>query len=121
MPTTPPINIEVHPSNTTSVFLFWRPPLAEHQNGIIREYDTEIFELNTTTKFMYTTQDPFLLINNLDPDKVYMCRIAAITTAKGPYSELVTITENDHCGMSSTSDVYFALGYKLPCMHPIFV
>ena len=105
-PTTPPANIKVHSFNATSVFLSWRPPLSKHYNRIIWEYDIEIFELNTTTKFMYTTQDPFMLINNLDPDKVYMCRIAAITTAKGPYSEFLTInlfSENDHClsGMSS--------------------
>ena len=91
-PISPPTNIEVHPFNATAAFLSWRPPLAENRNGIIREYDIEIVELNTTKTFMYTIQDPYVLIDNLDPDKVYVFRIAALTTSKGPFSEMFTIT-----------------------------
>ena len=111
VPTAPPTNIKVHPFNTTSAFLSWRPPLAKHRNGITREYIVELVKLNTTIMFQYTTQDPYLLINNLEPDKVYMSRIAAITVGRGPYSESVittthlltdndhiSISENDHCG-----------------------
>ena len=97
-PTTPPTNIEVYFLNDTSVFLSWRPPSAEYRNGIARGYDIEVVDLNTTTTFVYTTQDPNLLINNLDPDKVYMCRIAAITIGKGPYSELVNFNRSDYYG-----------------------
>ena len=99
-PISPPTNIEVHPFNTTSAFLSWRPPLVEDRNGIIREYDIEVVELNTTTVFMYTIQDPYVLINHLDPNTVHVCRIAAVTTGKGPYSEMITIMLNDHYGRS---------------------
>ena len=48
---------------------------------------------------MYTIQDPYVLIDNLDPNTVYVCRIAAVTTGKGPYSEMITIMLSNY-GMS---------------------
>ena len=49
---------------------------------------------------MYTAQEPYLLINNLNQNKVYMCRVAAMTVSKGPYSEVITIELKGYCGMS---------------------
>ena len=47
--------------------------------------DTLFAEVNTTEVFEYTTQDPYLLINNLQPETMYTCRIAAVTVEEGPF------------------------------------
>lgn len=61
--------------------------------------DTLFAEVNTTEVFEYTTQDPYLLINNLQPETMYTCRIAAVTVAEGPLSEPMTIILNTDTGM----------------------
>ena len=96
-PTAAPTNIEAHQliDNSTSVFLSWRPPLAQYQNGIIQNY---YVELNSTdgAEFQYTTQDQYLLIDNLQPFVVYTCKVAAYTTESGPFSKPLTITLNSN-------------------------
>ena len=107
-PTAPPTEIEVRKFNSTSIFLSWRPPLAQDQNGIIQGYHINFTQENTTEVFEeseYTTVDPYLLINNLEPDVTYTFRVAAYTVGgKGPFSELMEIiltSESlDFCGMS---------------------
>lgn len=107
-PTAPPTEIEVHKFNSTSIFLSWRPPLAQDQNGIIQGYHINFTQDNTTEVFEeseYTTVDPYLLINNLEPDVTYTFRVAAYTVGgKGPFSELMEIILSpeslNFCGMS---------------------
>ena len=114
-PTGPPTAIEVHQLNSTSVFVLWRPPLAEYRNGIILGYYVEFIEVNTTevntTEVFdeYTTPDPYLLINNLEPDVIitYTCRVAAYTVGgSGPFSELMMITLNSGSTYISVSINY---------------
>ena len=83
-----------------SVFLSWRPPLAQYQNGIIRGY---YVELNSTdeAEFQYITQDQHLLIDDLQPYTTYIvCRVAAYTVGRGPLSEPLMIALNSGSGMS---------------------
>ena len=54
----------------------------------------------------YTTPDPYLLIDDLEPDVTYTFRVAAYTVGgKGPFSELMEITLSAErlifCGMSN--------------------
>lgn len=97
-PTAAPTNIEVHQLNSTSVFLSWRPPLAEYQNGIIQSY--LVVANSNDTYFEYTTQDAYLLMDNLQPVVLYSCMIAAFTVGRGPFSEQLTIILSNKTGMS---------------------
>ena len=99
-PTVAPTNIEAHQliDNSTSVFLSWRPPPAQYQNGIIQGYNVEFN--STNARIQYTTQDQYLLIDNLQPYVEYTCRVAAYTTGRGPFSEPLTIVLNSEIGMS---------------------
>ena len=101
-PTAAPINIEAYQFNSTSVFLSWRPPLVQYQNGIVRGYyihvelnstdEVELSEVNSTeTEFEHITQDQHLLMDNLQPFAVYTCRVAAYTVERGPFSEPLTV------------------------------
>ena len=101
-PTAAPIDTETYQLNSTSVFLLWRPPLAQYQNGIIRGYFIEFTLVNSTEAwFQYTTQDQHLLIiDNLEPNTMYVCRVAAYTIGRGPFSEPLMIVLNSESGMS---------------------
>ena len=102
-PSAAPTSIEAYQLNLTSAFLSWRPPLAQYHNGIIRGYHIHV-ELNSTdeaaelsgansteTKFVYTTQDQHLLMDDLRPFAVYTFRVAAYTVERGPFSEPLMI------------------------------
>ena len=104
-PTAVPTGIEARQLNSTSVLLSWRPPLAQYQNGIIRSY---YVELNSTdeARFQHTTQDQYLLVDNLQPYTIYGCRVAAYTVGRGPLSEPLTIVLNIDNGMSKPYGKY---------------
>ena len=67
---------------------------------------------------MYTAQEPYLLIDNLNQNKVYMCRVAAMTVSKGPYSEVITIELKGYCGMSVNTAVRIG-DYRMHICHCI--
>ena len=92
----------MYPLNSTTVFLSWRPPISEHRNGIVRWYYVEFTQVITSEQFEYTTQDPHLLVNSLQPTVMYTFRIAAYTVGKGPFSLPFNITVNKEKGMSKT-------------------
>ena len=88
VPTAAPASIEAHQLNSTSVLLSRRPPLAQYQNGIIRGYYVELnSESSSEAEFQYTTQDQYLLVDNLQPYSLYGSRVAAYTVGRGPLSE----------------------------------
>ena len=105
VPTATPTKIEAHQFNSTSVFLSWRPPLVQYQNGIIQGY---YVELNSTDEAVsqYTTPDQYLLIDSLQHNASYTCRVATYTIiGKGPLSEPLTIFLNNENGMSNLTQV----------------
>ena len=84
-PITSPTTIEAHKFN--SVFLSWRPPLAQYQNVIMQGYHVDFTTTNSDSEVSeYTTVVPYLLINNLELDMIYTFRVAAYTVGgKGPF------------------------------------
>ena len=97
-PAAPPTAFEAHTLiNSTSTFLSWRPPLPQYRNGIIRRYHVEIVTVNTTVELNYTTEDPYLFINDLEQGVQYTCRVAAFTVDIGPFSEWFIIQNKSEC------------------------
>ena len=111
-PIASPTTIEAHKFNSTSVFLSWRPPLAQYRNGIIQGYHVHVTftQANRTNSDSeeYTTVVPYLLINNLEPGVMYTFRVAAYTVGgKGPFSELMDVVPSlNFCGMSEHMHQY---------------
>ena len=100
-PTATPTELEAYQLNSTSVFLSWKPPLIEYQNGIIRGYYVELNSTdNAESPYTLSTQDQHLLLDSLQPDTVYICRVAAYTVGRGPFSEPLTIVLDSESGMS---------------------
>ena len=77
-------------NSTTLILLWYAAPTAigEYVNG----YHIQIFDNDTGIQRAHTTDNTYLLVNNLLPDHLYLFRVAAYTTADemGPFSPLVT-------------------------------
>lgn len=76
-------------TSATSFLLEWKPPEDVHQNGIILGY-TVIVELasNGTRIEIVNTSLTMLDVNNLMPLTVYVCKLAAYTSAgSGPFAK----------------------------------
>ena len=89
-PTAPPTNISWIMLNRSSVLLFWHAPPIEHQNGIIQGYHIELSRDNESVH--YTTEGPYLVVDNLLQDSDYNCSVAAYTIMMGSFSEPIIIS-----------------------------
>ncbi len=69
----------------------WTAPIAENQNGYIREYQVRLVEIDTGVLLTYSTTEEGIHIPNLHPFYRYSYSIAAVTIGLGPYSEAAII------------------------------
>ena len=91
-PSSPPSSFETSATGSTSIFLSWAHPPAQHQNGIIRQYVIELHAASsatTTTTIISTGMNA--TITNLRPYTVYECTIAAETVSVGIFSSIQLI------------------------------
>ena len=58
----------------------------DQQNGIIRQYDITLTELETGSLFSYVTASTNFTITLLHPDYNYQIEISAVTIGNGPRS-----------------------------------
>ena len=117
VPTGSPIDIKAHQLNSISVFLSWKPPFIQYQNGIIQGYYIELTLTNSAVS-QYTTPDQYLIIDSLQLYTSYTCRVAAYTiTGKGPLSEPLTIVLNNENGMSKPyASIIIYYSFMLQCI-----
>ena len=78
--------------DSSTVAIHWDPLPEEDRNGVIREYEVFIYNVNTgknqTVVFTTTTA----IIGSLTPSFSYNFFVSAVTVAKGPYSTIINIT-----------------------------
>ena len=89
-----PTRIQALLLNETSLLISWHSPDALHTNGIIEEYHIQVTHDNYTsvqTNRVYTTEDTYLLINDLRPESQYTFRVAAYAGERGQFSQPLTI------------------------------
>jgi len=90
-PSLPPQNATLHAVNATSIFMTWRPPLKEGQNGFINSYSINVTGIHTSEEFTIFVNSTEVTIRNLSPFVSYRFSVAAMTTSLGPFSEPITI------------------------------
>ena len=61
------------------------------QNGIIRYYVIYVSDLSGKTSWELTSNVTRILIDNLQPFRLYSCSVAAFTIGVGPVSNTVTV------------------------------
>ncbi len=90
-PSTPPQNIDGFAIDHTTIRLMWEPPPLYFQNGLVTQYTINVTERETGFTFQHTTPNLEILISDLHPDYIYECRVAAVTIAEGPFTEVFAI------------------------------
>lgn len=110
---------------STSIVLTWSPPPAVSINGIIDYYVVEIMENRTGRSWTLHSPNLYLTLGSLHPYYVYVCRVAAFTVGRGPftpYFEVIT-AEDGKCGIamqySAQCTLYngFNSGHSLSFLH----
>ena len=95
-PSAAPGNLQVISISSSSLHFQWNPPPLEHRNGIIRRYILFLLQLNSQTRVQQSSLTESITFSNLKPYTTYKCKVAAYTTALGPFSsEIVNRTDED--------------------------
>ena len=90
-PTAPPQNFVGNYLDSTSIYLDWDEPPAEHQNGIIREYHINFTEIETGNAFFKVVATDSATISSLHPNYNYYITITAVTVLPGPTSPTIVV------------------------------
>ena len=92
VPSSPPQSPYGSAIGSTGISLFWDPPPADAQNGIITRYMISITEVETDRSFSLFSPTTSVNVTSLHPFYTYNCTIAAETTVgDGPYTTSITI------------------------------
>ena len=86
-PSDAPLNPSVLIVDSKTINILWYPPAFEHQNGVIVHYIVSIFEASTNNVSEYISYTTTLHLTSLHPHYQYNIKIAAVTTAQGPFTE----------------------------------
>ena len=86
-PASPPQNLIVTSINSRTVYLSWSPPPSEHHNGIIRQFELKINEVDTGRRIQRTSVGTSFTISSLHPFYTYWFSVAAYTVDLGPFTE----------------------------------
>ena len=98
MPSGPPESLTVSVESSTLILLSWEPPPPYDRNGeivyyLIHMYEQETGRFWTLPVFNARTS---AYVGSLHPYYHYECRVAAHTTALGPYSNsTVSLTDEE--------------------------
>ena len=82
------MDLSATPVSTTELFISWRPPPKDRQNGRIRYYNVSLYDVATGEQSWYNTQDSRTdwTVSSLEPNHVYCIRVAAVTVGQGNFT-----------------------------------
>ncbi len=90
-PSAPPRNVEVTFVNSSSIRIRWTSPAVVNKNGLIRYYIIKFTSLSDNKTVNYNASSANKEITGLGAYKTYIFRIAAFTTATGPFSDTIKL------------------------------
>ena len=90
--------------NSSSLLLSWHSPDALYTSVIhvIEEYHIEVIDGGTGDQHIYTTEDTYLLIDSLKPNRQYTFRVAAFAGERGQFSLPLTVYTSKGTHVSKT-------------------
>lgn len=94
-PTGPPQSVAARLLNSRTLELSWRPPAAELQNGLIRQYHVTIRTRDVDGERNFTRNENTLVVRDLHPFYTYECLVTAITIDAGPSAMIVSQLPQD--------------------------
>ena len=77
--------------DSRSIRLSWTAPNIGDRNGVIRGYQVNLTEVDTTQMLTYTATNQYLVIQGLHPSYTYWCSVSAFTVATGPFTNTSTV------------------------------
>lgn len=90
-PSSSPTDLTVSSVTSTTFYLSWTAPLPVYHNGLIRQYTINITEVDSGSVYLYSSNTEEFSVDFLHPYYYYICSVAAVTVAVGPFSESITI------------------------------
>ena len=106
-PTAAPSNFTLISRNSTTITISWDPPPFDKINGYIQHYVIAVTEHETVAEFQEQSNYTQATLQSLHPYYTYTCRVAAVTTGPGPYTENITIQLPEDC------EICFSLLYSI--------
>lgn len=94
-PEAPPENFNGVAISSRSLQLFWNPPAASEQNGIVRGYVLNTTEVESGQVRSFTVMNTSILLSELHPHYHYVCTVAAFTVSVGPSAMTTIRTQED--------------------------
>ena len=94
-PSTPPEGVTITAVTATEITVSWSEPLDINKNGIIRNYDVQLLELETGSLTNVSTSNTGITLTSLHPYYQYEVSVAAVTTERGPFSAAVSATTDE--------------------------
>ena len=81
------------PLTPQRLFISWRAPPPDEQNGEIRYYTIRVMEVATATLREYSTSDSSThwTVDSLQPYTIYNVSVAAVTVGLGPFNNEISI------------------------------
>ena len=101
VPISPPVNLSLVTSTSTSVTLSWASPPTQDQNGIITGYTLQVFSFQLGLLRETNVSSNGSTVDSLHPYTTYLFKVAAMTVVgRGPYSDNLTATtqQDGRCG-----------------------
>lgn len=86
-PSSAPANLLLVSVGSTSLRASWDQIPAQDSNGVIRRYSIVLTEVETGRESSYSALTRHHVITGLHPYYTYRCKVAAVTTASGPFSQ----------------------------------
>ena len=118
-PSSPPTNITVLHTNSTSFTLSWLPPPPEDHNGDIIEYQVTITRLSTLVTTTLITNTTQLLVVRLVPYNGYEVTMAAFTSeGSGPHTEPLFL-QTDQEGKDSHKYILLKVSLDQACKNQL--
>ena len=77
--------------NSNTLLLSWHATNDEITNGIPQQYCVEITDRISADQIIYTTNETYLLVDDLQPNHKYTFRVAILTDVRGPFSKPITV------------------------------
>ena len=94
-PTSPPEDVTITNVSSTEIYISWTEPLEDQINGIIRNYEIELAEVETNVIITETTAHNEIIVSSLHPYYQYKVSVAAVTIATGPFSTPLSVTTKE--------------------------
>lgn len=94
-PSQPPEMLTLVDITSHTVTVTWQPPPLDSHNGVIRGYTVRIILDSNNDLSLFNVTGSIITIPDLHPYSSYDVAVAAFTTDRGPFSNVLSLTSSE--------------------------